>query len=171
MTASPLIPGNEEIVAAIVAKLQASLNDTIAVLNAAAGAAVQLDSVPNAQVLDYIPTPDALLAFPTIGVQDGEGVLEDDTGWSATGHHGWVVAIFYASPDQQTLARALRRYRRAVASVLIDGRRIGSSAGAAWGVTDIRFRPGPTLGRGEEPRQWMSYTQVGFVTLSEEYAT
>ena len=171
MTARKILPGNERIVSDLVARLVADLNDTITAVNALADATVQLDSVPTAQILDYTPTSGQLLAFPTVAVQEAEGHLEDDTGWGATGVHGLVVTIYDCHVDQQTLARRLRRYRRAVASVIADGRKWGSSSDSAWIVTDIRYRPGPTLGRGDpdNTREWMSYTHVGFLVKIEEY--
>lgn len=147
---------NEDIVNTLRDRLEANLPSVIDTINSE-----QVDppyTVPKPlQVLDYIPTVSDLSAFPTIGISDGDIHFEDDTGWGATGIFDLTVVSFLQSSDQRTLVWWLRRYGQAVCRVALDSRRMGVEG---WGVTLRGIRPGPTLGRDETPRQWMSTTAV-----------
>jgi hypothetical protein len=160
----PLFNGHEPVVDAIVARLQADLTTAIAQINAADTKGVVLDDVPDAQILDYVPTPTLLVNFPTIGVQDGLDELHDDTGTGGTGHYNFTVCCFVVDADQRRLAIKLRRYARAIKSVILQGR----SLDPAWGLLDGGILPGPTLGRGENPQDWMSYVGYAFSARAEE---
>jgi hypothetical protein len=153
---------NEHLIAAMVARLTADLPGVIDTINAEATDGLVIPYVD--QVLDYVPTPTILNRFPTVAVQDGPSDFQDDVGWSATGVHDLVLVTFVQDADQQRLATMLRRYTRAVANVAMAGRTVGD----AWGVTLNGILPGPTLGRGEEPREWISYTGVSVRLKSEE---
>lgn len=153
---------NEPLIASMVARLTSDLPTVIAAINAEVIDGITMSS--DVQVLDYVPTPTILNRFPTVGVQDGTSDFEDDVGWSATGVHDLVLVTFVMEADQQRLARLLRRYTRAVANVALAGRTVGD----AWGVTLNGILPGPTLGRGEEPREWISYTGVSVRLKADE---
>ncbi len=153
---------NEPLIAAMVARLTAELPAVIDAINVEMNDGLVLPYV--AQVLDYVPTPTILNSFPTVAVQDGPSDFEDDVGWSATGLHDLVIVTFVCDADQQRLARSLRRYTRAVANVVMRAR----TAGGAWGITLNGILPGPTLGRGEDPREWISYAGVSVRLKADE---
>lgn len=110
-----------------------------------------------AAVFDYVPTAAEIVQWPTVGIHDLGGSLEDDIGSSATNRFGLGIVIYCAAADLRELAWQLRRYRRAVATVALDGRYIGDRG---WGVTLKRYVPGPTLSPDEGPRTWQSVTGV-----------
>lgn len=117
------------------------------------------------QILPYVPPVSYLTAFPTFGVMDGPFTLEDDTGWGATGRGTITVIAFEQNADQAILAWRLRRYAKAVARCVLDGRTIHSSN--AWGVTLKRIDPGPTLAQ-ESPQSFRSMTAVTVEVRSEQ---
>lgn len=156
-----LIRGNEEVIDTLVARLDADLPAVIAQINDDDTKGVTLEAP--AAVLDYVPTPTELVSFPTVAVQDGATAIEDDTGWGGTRVIDLVVVVFCADADQRRLAIMLRRYLMAVESVALDGRTLDP----AWGVVSQGTLPGPTLGRGEEPREWMSYAGVALRCKAE----
>lgn len=158
-----LLNYNEELIDAVVLRLQQQLPNYIAALNAMDQKDIQLEGDPI--VYDYVPAIRELNRFPTFAVQDEAGGLDDDTGFAATGNYPLSIIVFDQAADQRTLAWSLRRYLRIVASIILDGRQLDP----AWGVTCDGFVPGPTLGRPEEPREWMSYGGVGFQFRVEEY--
>ena len=116
------------------------------------------------RVLDFIPTVADMFAFPVVGISDGIFNLEDDTGWGATGVFELTIVVFLQNADPRALAWQLRRYAQAVTRVALEDRSIGDG----WGVTLKQVRPGPTLGRDENPRQWLSTVAVSIEVKSEQ---
>lgn len=104
-------------------------------------------------VLDYIPTIAELSTLPCIGISDGQIELEDDTGWGATGVATFSLVVFLQSQDQRELVWSLRKYATALTRCVIAGRTLPPEG---WSVTVVGVAPGPTLGRDESPRQWLS---------------
>lgn len=155
---------NEDVVNTLRDRLETDLPAVIATINSD-----QTDpafTVPSPQqVLDYIPPVADLNVFPTIGISDGDISFEDDTGWGATGLFDLTVVCFLQSSNQRELVWWLRRYGQAICRVALDGRRMGVEG---WGVTLRGVRPGPTLGRDETPRQWMSTTAVTITVKTEQ---
>lgn len=122
-----------------------------------------IDYVQN--VYDYVPVLADLYAFPVIGIADGDVIFEDDTGWGATGRSAFSIVVFEQQSDQRALAWHLRRLSTAVTRCILEGRKLPPEG---WGVMLSRVRPGPTLGRDENPRQWMSTVTVQIEILSEQ---
>lgn len=118
-----------------------------------------------AQVLDYIPTTADLFQFPTLGISDGNILLDDDTGWGATGIFDLTVVAFIQDADLRALAWKLRRYAQAmVRSIRSPDMKLGDG----WGIYNFSVRPGPTLGRDEDPRLFMSTVAVTFFVKTEQ---
>lgn len=158
----PLFDGVEPIVDALVARFNAEIEGAVDAINAQDEKNIQLE--PVTAILDYIPTPSELNIFPTVAIGSGADHLADDIGHGATGTFEIVVVVFVQDVDQRQLSIKLRRYLRAVRSVALYGRQFGP----AWGVVDKGSRPGPTLGRDEGPREWMSYVSTVIECRSEE---
>ena len=155
---------NEPLIIALQSRLAANLNSVIDTINAQQTDPPYTIDYPQ-QVLDYIPTIAQLTAFPTIGISDGEMRFEDDIGWGATGVFEFTVAAFIQESDQKALAWKLRRYAQAMVRVIMEGRQLPPEG---WSVTLKRVRPGPTLGRDENPRQWISTIGVVIEVKSEQ---
>lgn len=155
---------NEDIINTLVARLTSDLPTEIASINSTQISPAYTVPVPQ-QVLDYIPPIADLTTFPTIAISDGEIQFQDDVGWGATGIFDLTIVSFLQSPNQRELVWWLRRYSQAVTRVALDGRRMGVEG---WGVTLKNIRPGPTLGRDESPRQWMSTTAVTITVKTEQ---
>lgn len=156
-----IIQLNERVYDAVIARLVAGLPAVITAINAADTKGIQLKQV--ADVLDYVPTPKILTDFPTVALQDGPTEMEDDTGEGGTAVCRFNLVVFHMHADQRQLAIGLRRYLQAVTSVAIEGRAVGP----IWGMTFDGLIPGPTLGRGEEPREWMSYAGIALRCMAE----
>lgn len=156
---------NEPVITSCVARLNAQLPAIITAINAVVTDGYTLP--PDFRVLDYIPPVSDLYAVPTIGISDGPMQLEDDTGWGATGVFDLSFVVYVQSADQRYLAWALRRWAQALVRAL---RSPTNAIGEAWGVSNFRVRPGPTLGRDETPRQWVSTTSVTATFKSEQDA-
>lgn len=157
---------NEPIVRALVERLEAELPAAIAAVNQDVDDGIQI--AEPAQVHDFLPTPNLLTVFPTIGIGDGPSTFSDDTGFSATGEHHLLVVCYLQDASQNALARQLRRYVRAVARVVLAGRRLGD---AAWSVSLVRVVPGPTLADDpEDPREWMSWSGIEIAAKRDEDA-
>jgi hypothetical protein len=150
---------NETTVRAVKTRLEADLEAEIAQINAAA--TDDFTIAEPAQVLDYIPYPQILTVFPTIGIGDGVSTFEDDQGNSATGRHELLVVVYLQNADQEALAWQLRRYLQAVTRVVLAGRTLNDTlSGAGWGTGLVRISPGPTLADNEDPeavKTWMSW--------------
>ncbi len=145
---------NEPIVAALVERLTTGLPAVIAAINGEIDDEATL--AESIAVLDYIPPPSDLLEPPVIGIGDGRGGFEDDTGFSATGKFELLITVYEQADDQQLLVRRLRRWAKAIARVALDGRNLGE---AAWGSRLVGTRPGPTLvDNPDQPREWLSWT-------------
>ncbi len=155
---------NEGLIDAVVLRLQQQLPAYCAALNAADTKGVLVAT--EIDVLDYIPALKELNRFPCVAVQDEPTTLEDDTGFGATAVHGLTIVVYEQSSEQYDLAWMLRRYTRAIASIILDERRIDP----AWGVVLDAIIPGPTLSRPEEPREWISYAAVAATFRTEEYS-
>lgn len=161
-------------VVAILARLEDPAQLNVEIANIAAGVvaadqAASMIPIPPEQILDFMPPPSFLTAFPTLGIQDMGSRLEDDTGHSATGRHVFGVAIFCSDPDQEILAWQLRRYAQAVTRVLLRDRLLeGAPNAAAWGTGLDSIAWGPTLGSTATPKTWMSWCVVAIWTKREE---
>jgi hypothetical protein len=158
------IPDVEPVIAALKKRLTDDLPLAVDAVNAAVTDGTLID-LPG-DIFDFIPPVETLLNFPTIGIGEGVGRIEDDTGHASTGIHELSVFVFIQADDQQTLVRKLRRTRRAVVNAIMDGRVLKDAAdptkNRAWGVMLKRIIPGPTLGDRESSHivSWMSWVQV-----------
>lgn len=157
---------SEPIIEAITTRLDSELGDVIDSINAEVEDGYQLD--PPFEVLDYVPPLRLMTNFPLVCVADGGSRFEDDTSWSATGVHKFIVVVFIEDLDQRGLARKLRRYSKALATVVLRDRNL---APVAWGVTLDRIEPGPTLGRRQGPNTRLSWVAVSFTAKTDENAT
>ncbi len=144
-------------------RLETQLPATIDALNSAMVAPIYPLVYP-AKVIDYIPTVAELDLLPVIGISDGDIYFQDDVGWGATGVFDVTVVAFVQAPDQRELVWLLRRYSQALVRVMLSTQSIGDS----WGITLRHVRPGPTLGRDETPRQWLSTTAVTVTVKNEQ---
>jgi len=158
-----VFPLNEPIIAAIKLRLETELVTYINALNSEITDGFTLDTF--VQILDYPPPITHLDQFPTLGIQDGETGFADDTGWGATGTSLVTVVAFEQDADQQRLAWKLRRWNRVIASCLLVGRSLPPDG---WGVVLNNISPGPTLGRQEDPRTFMSFSAVTIAVRSEQ---
>lgn len=165
-----ILPGAERFVDALHAKLTAGLPAVISEINARDTKGVVLDAP---QVFDYVPSPSEMNTFPAVCIRDGEEDLKDDVGWAATGEMDLVIVCFALHADQRTLALTLRRLVQAAKTVALDGRNLNvpGDATSAWGMRFNGTRPGPTLGRNEGPRDWMSYAALGLTVMGEDHLT
>lgn len=154
----------DPIIIAIVARLNSDLNGIIDAVNASQTNPTFPIQYPQA-ILDYIPTVAELSALPCIGVSDGNIKWEDDTGLGATAHAQFSIVAFVQSQDQRELAWMLRRYAIAMTRCLIAGRSLPPEG---WGVVVDGITPGPTLGRDESPRQWLSTVGVRIAVRWEQ---
>jgi len=157
----------EPVIDAMVCRLRDNLPHVIDQINAADTKDIQLEYVDRDNVLDFIPVVTELVNFPTIGISESPVGLTDDVGWGATGVIPLTVVAFAVEADQRRLAVKLRRYASAVASVVLEGRQMLPEV---WGITLTSIDPGPTLGRREDPRSWMSYVAVSVECKTEEDA-
>lgn len=160
----PTIPDVEPVIAALKKRLTDDLPLAVEAVNATVTDGTTID-LPG-DIFDYIPPVETLLNFPTIGIGEGTGRIEDDTGHASTGIHELSVFAFIQADDQQALVRKLRRTRRAVVNAIMDGRAledaVDPSRNRAWGVMLRRIIPGPTLGDRESSSivSWLSWTQL-----------
>jgi hypothetical protein len=147
---------NSPVVVALQERLVEALPDVIAEINADVTDGFEIPSIEPAQVLPYIPPPSDRLQPPTIGIGDGKSLFEDDVGFSATGRHELLVVVYEQASDQEALAWILRRWTQAIATVALDGRRLGAGA---WGTGLIGTAPGPTLADNpQDPQEWFSWS-------------
>lgn len=154
---------NEPVVTTLRSRLETELPAIVTAINATVTDGFTIDAPQ--RVLDYIPPVGDLNALPLIGISDGEMILEDDTGWGATGVFDISVVVYLQSSDQRVLAWQLRRYAQALVRAI---RTPTIAIGEGWGVYNFRVRPGPTLGRDESPRQWLSTIAVTFTVKTEQ---
>lgn len=159
-----VMEGLEPIIDALVARLVAELPAAVAEVNARDTKGITLTVPDTEAILDFVPTPSVLNRFPTIAIEDGPSRLTDDVGWAATGVDDLVVVVFEQHADQRELALRLRRWQLIVRSIILQGRELDP----AWGLVDKGTRPGPTLGRPEDPRDWLSYTATVLEVRSEQ---
>lgn len=154
----------EPVVTAVIARLQTQLPAIIADINSSITDGYLLPT-DTSRILDYIPPVADMYTMPVIGISDGEMHFEDDTGWGATGVFDLSIVVFIQNADQRALAWQLRRYAQALVQAL---RTPTNAIGEGWGVVIKGIRPGPTLGRDENPRQWMSTVAVTITVKSEQ---
>lgn len=155
---------NEPLVISLQNKLTTTLNAIVDDINTNQTSPAYSIEYPQ-QVLDYIPTISQLTSFPTVAISDGDMYLEDDVGYGATGVFELTVVAFIQDPDQRALAWKLRRYAQAMTRCILANRRLETEG---WSVVLKRVRPGPTLGRDENPRQWISTVAVIIEVKSEQ---
>ncbi len=158
------VPDIEPVISALKKRLTDDLPAAITAVNATITDGTTIDA-PQA-ILDYLPPLELLLAFPTIGIGEGPGRIEDDTGHASTGVHELSVVAFIQAADQQTLVRQLRRTRTAVLRTILDGRHLEDAVDVArnraWGVRLKQVVPGPTLGdlQAQSVVTWWSYVRI-----------
>lgn len=151
---------SEPVVAALLDRLSTQLAPKISELNAGTGVDVE---VPKA-IYDFVPGKTRLDGggYPAIGIQDLTSELVDG---NFTGEHSLGVLIYLAEAEEDVLARKMRRYVRAVSSVVIEGHALPP---AAYGLRLGRINYGPTLNTEENPRPWVTWARIPFVALSDE---
>lgn len=160
----PDIPDIEPVIAALLNRLQTDLPPAVAAVNDEITDGTRIEHP--CQILDHIPPIETLLSFPTVGIGEGAGRWQDDTGHEATGVHELSIIAFIQADDQQTLVRQLRRTRRALLRVILDGRVLEDATdptrNRAWGVMLKQVVPGPTLGDrdAEQIVSWMSWVRI-----------
>lgn len=155
---------NEPVIVTLKARLEANLPSLVTSINAAATNPSYPILAPQ-QVLDYIPALADLYEFPTLGIGDGHTRLVDDVGWGATGEFRLTVVCFEQDQDLRALAWKLRRHQQAIVRAIRTPTLV---LGEGWGTYDYEVTPGPTMGRGEGPRQFMSTTSVSFMVKTEQ---
>lgn len=167
----PVYQLNEHILDSAVAKLAAGLSSTIDQINAADTKGIAVRDVPVDRIFDYLPTPTELSDFPAVGIAELDGAWTNDVGNSASGEWSFMVVAYDIDPEQRALVLRLRRLRQAIVSTIMEGRRLDHPTDARLGAWGLRFdatRPGPTLGRGENPTEWISWTSIAFTALAED---
>lgn len=173
-----MIDLGEEIAAGLVAKINREIGAFITQKNAQAAVIADGISVTAPlQVLDYVPPLEIQRAWPLVGVAHERSILEDDTGWSATGVHPFVICTFVQRPDQQGITRLIKRLTTCVVAAAIDGRTIPTADEtdtAAWGVRLREVRWGPTLAdvpeSGREPEAWITWSEAVIECRTDEDA-
>lgn len=159
-------------VAGLTKRLTSDLPAAVTAVNADVTDGILID--PARQILDHVPPPSLLTAFPTVCVAEGPGRFEDDLAHEATGVNELHVLAFLQHSDHQALVRLLRRYRLALARVVLANRVIPhptqAGVNAAWGLRLVRFEPGPTLGEkdGETVKTWLSWIDVTLEARGDE---
>jgi hypothetical protein len=145
----------EPVVTALVDALKSGLNDTIDQLNAELADEVTVRHVDDVRILDHLPTLEVMQAFPVVGVGEGSGSFEDDTGHSMTGRYQLAICVYESDVDRQALATKLRRLRLAVTRLLLAGRVLNDSQGnlVAYGIRPIRLLPGTVLADLDQSHQ------------------
>lgn len=120
-------------------------------------------------IYDFIPTTAYMTDFPVVAIGDGEIFFDDDVGWSATGNMDFAIVVWVQHPDQQQLAWMLRRYMIAIANCILEGRNL-AAYGGGWGLKLGKIEPGPTLGRKEKPREFLSMRALTLSIRDEQDA-
>jgi hypothetical protein len=158
------IPDIEPVIAALKARLDEDLPTAVDTVNATVTDGTLIEQPQ--QILDYIPHPGILTAYPTIGISEGIGRWADDIGVEVTGLHELSIVAFLQADDQQTLVRQLRRTRAAILACVMDGRVLEDATdptrNRAWGVLLRQIIPGPSL-EVTTPEQvvwWMSWVRI-----------
>lgn len=155
---------NDTLVTSMKTRIETNLPAIITTINATLTTPAYPISPPF-QVLDYIPTVGDLEQTPVIGISDGDFLFEDDQGLGATGVCEMTVVVFLQADDQRELAWMLRRYAIALARTILPTRALPPDG---WGMILRRVHPGPTLGRDEAPRQWLSTVAITVSIRSEQ---
>ncbi len=159
-----MIPDVEPVIAALLARIEDDLPLAVTAVNAAVTDGTLIEYP--CQITDHVPPVELLLAFPAVGIGEGPGRWADDIGSEVTGTHELSVFAFVQASDQQTLVRQLRRTRKALLTVITDGRVLEDASdptrNRAWGVIVKQIIPGPTLGDVEssQVRSWMSWVRI-----------
>lgn len=167
------VEGVEPVIAGLVQRLTDFLPGEIDAVNAQVTDGMTIDR-SGLQILDHVPHILTLHQWPTIGVAEGPGRYEDDSGFEATGVHELHIVCFMQEADQQTLVRNLRRLLVAIERTVLEGRVIPhptvDGVNAAWGVVRLRRSPGQTLGEdlAENVRTWMSSTALVIQAKTDE---
>lgn len=141
----------EPIVTAVIDRLTTDLAAVITEINAES--ADSYDLREPAEIYPHIPSVGLLRLWPAIGIQELPLTLRDDIGSSAVASVDLAVVAFDQSPELVELGWRLRRWERALATVLLRGRELGAGGSAAYLTTLSTTRPGPTLGDHEDPEQ------------------
>lgn len=164
-----LLKGPEPAVQALLARL-ATLPDYLDAANATYTDGILVD--PPAQTLPYVPPLDQLDQFPTIGIGDGDGRLEDDTGYDATGVYTLNVVWILQDADQLALTTRARRTLTVLMSCVLDGRTWTDDTNTMWGVRLIRTRPGAALadrpGPNEPPTAYLTWVAITVEVKTDE---
>lgn len=155
----------ETIVLEIMRRLTSDLPAHITAVNATITDGYTIENPASGMIFDYPPPIRLLTNFPAVALIEGATTFEDDTSWNATGVSDFTVVAFVQDLEQEGLARRLRRYARAVASAVIQGRTLPPDG---WGVTLIRIEPGPTLANRNNPQTRMSWVSVSFRVKTDQ---
>jgi len=154
---------SEPIVRAVLARLEDDLPAVITEINAESTDGYDLRE-PEA-IYPHIPSVGLLRLWPSLGVQELPLTLRDDIGTSALASVELAVVAFDQSPDLAELGWRLRRWERALATVLLAGRELGTAGSAAHLVTLSTTRPGPTLGDHEDPEKVKTFSSWTAVVI------
>lgn len=164
-----LLNGPEPAAQALITRL-GTLDDYIALANAAVTDGITVDAP--VQVLPYVPPLDQLDQFPVIGVGDGPGRWEDDTGFSATGVWQLTAVWFLQDADQLALTTRARRALNVLVSCVMDGRVWTDDRDVMWSVRLLATRPGAALadrpGRNEPPTAYLTWVGVAVEVKTDE---
>lgn len=155
---------NNSLVTSLKTRLETDLNAIIDTVNSTLATPAFPIPYPF-QVFDFIPTVAELQQLPVLGISDGDFEFQDDVGFGATGICELTVVCFLQHADQRTLAWHLRRYAIALTRCILTGRSLPPDG---WGMVLRRVRPGPTLGRDESPRIWLSTVAITVSLRSEQ---
>jgi hypothetical protein len=141
----------EPIVAALVERLENELPAVLAAINAGVTDGYELRAPQ--LIIPQVPSVGTLRQWPTIGIQDLGLTFEDDIGSSFVAVAGLVVLVFEQSANLMELSWRLRRWERALVSILPKNRSLGPASDPdAYSVQPVRTIPGPTLGDSEDPK-------------------
>ena len=151
---------SEPVVGALLTRLTDDLPAKIAELNSGSG----IDIEHPKAIYDFVPGKRRLdsAGYPALGIQDLTTELIDG---NFTGQHELGVLVYLADSEEDLLSRKIRRYVRAVASVVLEGHALPP---VAYGVTLGRINYGPTLNTEENPRPWVTWARVPLTALSDE---
>jgi hypothetical protein len=161
-----LLQLNEPILTALIARLGDDLPDAIDEINAETDDGIDLELPPTDRILPFIPSIGILRQWPVIGVQHLPGTFRDDIGSAAEYATQFAVLVFDTDADLVRLGWKLVRWERALASVVLAGRELGTGGEAAYSVQLVNTRPGPTLGDAEDPDKVKTYTSWTGVVIA-----
>lgn len=126
------------------------------------------------EVLDHMPPLDAVFDFPLIGIIDGPGTWEDDTGFEAKGVYQMSLICVLQNAEIQLLVRQTRRYVKALVNSIMYAtdnlpRR---SLGPIYGMRVVRIVPGQIFNEVHDesspPYAFVTWAELVIECLVEE---